>query len=179
MTICFTFIASSTLAYFTTERTAHNVITSGGVDIKLVETALDGHSNEQSVISTIKPGSKYNKIVQVKNTGNKDAWVRLKISSEIKTSDGRVLPEKNENAYSILDFELENAWTLGADGYYYYQNPLPADESTSNLFEHASFSKTMGNEYQNANVSLKISAQAVQTANNGPSISDATGWPGD
>ena len=36
-TICLAAGASGTLAYFTSENTAHNVITSGGVNIEVVE----------------------------------------------------------------------------------------------------------------------------------------------
>ena len=35
----------------------------------------------------------------------------------------------------------------------------------------------MGNEYQNAAATVDISAQAVQTANNGTSALTASGWP--
>ena len=35
----------------------------------------------------------------------------------------------------------------------------------------------MGNEYQGATATVDIVAQAVQTANNGATVEDATGWP--
>ena len=37
LAICFAVAASGTLAYFTSEDTAHNIITSGGVNIEVVE----------------------------------------------------------------------------------------------------------------------------------------------
>lgn len=37
LTICLAIAVSGTLAYFTAEDTVHNVITSGGVNIKVVE----------------------------------------------------------------------------------------------------------------------------------------------
>ena len=39
------------------------------------------------------------------------------------------------------------------------------------------FNKTMGNEYQGATATVDIVAQAVQTANNGKTVTAATGWP--
>ena len=39
ITICLSMAAYGTLAFFTAEDTAHNVITSGGVDIDLLERA--------------------------------------------------------------------------------------------------------------------------------------------
>jgi len=35
----------------------------------------------------------------------------------------------------------------------------------------------MGNEYQNCTVSVDVSAQAVQVANNGADVLEAKGWP--
>ena len=35
----------------------------------------------------------------------------------------------------------------------------------------------MGNEYQNAEATVDVTAQAVQTANNGDSALTAKGWP--
>lgn len=39
LTICVATLAAGSLAYFTAEDTAHNVITSGGIDIDLLEWA--------------------------------------------------------------------------------------------------------------------------------------------
>ena len=39
LAICVAIVAAGTLAYFTAEDTAHNVITTGGVDIELKEGA--------------------------------------------------------------------------------------------------------------------------------------------
>ena len=39
------------------------------------------------------------------------------------------------------------------------------------------FKADMGNEYQNATATVDVSAQAVQTANNGATVMDAQGWP--
>ena len=35
----------------------------------------------------------------------------------------------------------------------------------------------MGNEYQNAKAMIDITAIAVQSANNGETVLEATGWP--
>ena len=37
----------------------------------------------------------------------------------------------------------------------------------------------MGNEYQNASAHVKVTAYAVQSANNGDSPQAAKGWPSD
>ena len=45
------------------------------------------------------------------------------------------------------------------------------------IFTAVTFKPDMGNEYQNATATVDVSAQAVQTANNGDTVMDAKGWP--
>ena len=76
-----------------------------------------------------------------------------------------------------MTYTVSEGWTPGTDGYYYYNNKVPAGESTSILFDTVKFDPEMGNEYQNCRANIVISAQAVQTANNGTTVMDAQGWP--
>lgn len=66
-----------TLAYFTSENTAHNVITSGGVNIEVVEKTQgkDGVLVDfpKEGVRGVMPGSDVSKIVSVKNTGESEA----------------------------------------------------------------------------------------------------------
>ena len=79
--ICLSVAITGTLAYFTDEEVAHNIITSGGVNIEVIEKTQG--SNDvlvdfpQEGIKGVMPGKKVSKIVQVKNTGNNDAWIRI------------------------------------------------------------------------------------------------------
>ena len=68
-------------------------------------------------------------------------------------------------------------WTLGEDGYLYYNEALKPDEVTAPIFTTVTFSKKMGNEYRDVKVNVDVAAEAVQTANNGTSAMDAQGWP--
>ena len=61
--------------------------------------------------------------------------------------------------------------------YFYYKEALQPNEITAPIFTSVTFNKTMGNEYQGATATVDIVAQAVQTANNGATVEDATGWP--
>ena len=45
------------------------------------------------------------------------------------------------------------------------------------MFTKVTFNAAMGNEYQNATATVDVAAQAVQTANNGSTVTDAQGWP--
>lgn len=175
--ICLTIAVSGTLAYFTFEDTAHNVITSGGVSIEVVEKtkSTDGAELEdfpKEGITGVMPGTEVSKIVSVRNTGNSEAWVRVKVDATITPAEGE---EKLPS--DVMTYTVSEGWTPGTDGYYYYNNKVPAGESTSILFDTVKFAPEMGNEYQNCRANIVISAQAVQTANNGTTVMDAQGWP--
>lgn len=43
--VCIAIAAAGTLAYFTSERTAHNVITTGKIDIEVIEKTRDEDGN--------------------------------------------------------------------------------------------------------------------------------------
>lgn len=179
--ICLALAVSGTLAYFTSEDTAHNVITSGGVNIELVEKmrgengALVNFPKEG--IKGVMPGTDVSKIVSVKNTGANEAWIRVRVEIAIKGSSGADLPSTIEGGGPVILYTAHESWILGEDGYYYYQSPVAAGESTEILFDTVTFASQMGNEYQNCVANIVISAQAVQTANNGETVSDAQGWP--
>ena len=173
--ICLTIAVSGTLAYFTFEDTAHNVITSGGVSIEVVEKTKGEGETEvdfpKEGITGVMPGTEVSKIVSVRNTGNSEAWVRVKVDATIKSAEGEgKLPS------DVMTYTVSEGWTE-KDGYYYYNNKVPAGESTSILFDTVKFDPEMGNEYQNCKANIVISAQAVQTANNGTTVMVAQGWP--
>ena len=75
-----------------------------------------------------------------------------------------------------LSLNLED-WTLGGDGYYYYNQPLMPGQVTEPLFYSVSFSPSMDNIYQGSTVRLKVKAYGVQSENNGESAFSALGWP--
>ena len=70
--MCLSLLGFGTLAYFTAEDTAHNVITSGDIDIELQEWADEEKTIPfpEEGISGVMPGTETTKIVEVKNTGS-------------------------------------------------------------------------------------------------------------
>ena len=68
-------------------------------------------------------------------------------------------------------------WTLGADGFYYFNEVLNPGETTDNLFTTVTFSTAMGNSYMNAVFFIGVDAEGVQSQNNGATVGDAIGWP--
>ena len=176
-------IASGTLAYFTAEEKAHNVITSGGVDIELVEKTKGNDGVEVDFpsdgIHGVMPGTSVSKIVKVKNTGSGDAWIRVQITPSIKDAAGAELPLTiGEANVPVMTCDIfDEHWIDGGDGYYYHKEAIQADEFTEVLFEEVDFNVAMGNEYQNSTANILIDAQAVQAANNGTAVMEAKGWP--
>ena len=170
--ICLAIAATGTLAYFTSDDVAHNVITSGGVEIAVQEWADEEKTEPFKDLTGVMPDTTVTKIAEIKNTGASAAWVRVKVEKAIKlTGDGT--PD-----VSMVQLDVNTTdWTDGGDGYYYYNRALQPGEVTVPIFTSVTFQAAMGNEYQNAQATVDVLAQAVQTANNGDSAQTAAGWP--
>ena len=169
--ICLAITAIGTLAYFTSEGTAHNVITTGGVEIAVQEWADVEKTKPFEDLTGVMPNTTVTKIAEVKNTGASDAWVRVKVEKAIKlTGDG--IPD-----VSMVQLDVNTTDWTEKDGYYYYTKVLKPGEVTAPIFTAVTFKPDMGNEYQNATATVDVAAHAVQTANNGDTVMDAKGWP--
>ncbi len=173
--ICLSLTAYGTLAYFSSENTAHNVITSSSVAIELQEWADEDKTVPfpEEGVSGVMPGTEVTKIAEVKNTGPEPVWIRVSVEKIITLAEG-VEGDVNVGLL-LLDFNQEY-WTL-ADGFYYYNQPLNPGETTVELFASVAFDPAMDNIYQNSTASVVVTAYAVQTANNGSSALEAAGWP--
>ena len=171
LAICVAILAAGSLAYFTSEGKAHNVITSGGVEIAVQEWADEDKQTPFEDLEGIMPGMTVTKIAEIKNTGASDAWVRVKVEKNIK------LQGEGTSDTSLVELTLNTADWTEKDGYYYYTKVLKPGEVTAPIFTAVTFKPDMGNEYQNATATVDVVAQAVQTANNGETVTDAKGWP--
>lgn len=171
LAICIAMLVTGTLAYFTAEGKAHNVITTGGVEIAVQEWADEEKTKPFEDLTGIMPGMTVTKIAEIKNTGASDAWVRVKVEKNIKLK-GEGTPDTG-----LVELALNTAYWTEKDGYYYYTKALKPGEVTAPVFTSVTFNATMGNEYQNATATVDVFAQAVQTANNGDAVMNAQGWP--
>ena len=171
LAICIATLAAGTLAYFTSEGKAHNVITTGGVEITVQEWADEGKTKPFENLTGVMPNTTVTKIAEIKNTGASDAWVRVKVEKNIKLQ-GEGTPDT-----ALVELTLNTADWTEKDGYYYYTKVLKPGEVTAPIFTAVTFKPDMGNEYQNATATVDVVAQAVQTANNGDTVMDAKGWP--
>ena len=179
---CIAITVTGTLAYFSANDTAHNVITTGGVNIKVVEQTRNDDKTlvdfPEEGIQGVMPGTSVAKIVRIQNTGVSEAWIRVKMDTSILDEQGEDLPLTiGDSEKTVVEFSVLTGWLDGGDGYWYYEKPVSAGETTDTLLEEVHFSEEMGNEYQNCTANLLICAEAVQTANNGETVLDAQGWP--
>lgn len=174
LVILISLLSFGTLAYFNYSDVAHNIITTGSIDIEVEEWA-DLEKTEpfpENGIDGVMPGTDVVKLVEVKNTGNNPAFVRVSVVRQI-TLEGQEEPD-----LSLLSFNWNTTdWEDGGDGFWYYKEVLMPGESTTALFEHMTLSPAMGNDYQNAQIKVDIKAFATQSENNGDNAKEADGWP--
>ena len=182
LAICIATFAVGTLAYVSSEVTTHNVITTGGVDIELLEWADEAKQTPFEDKTGVMPKTSVTKIVEVKNKDTSaEAWIRVRVEKKIELdlANNKAAKGVTPNTDLVVLKDINTAdWEL-KDGYYYYKHPVKPGETTSPLFKTVYFDETMGNAYQNAKATVSVYAQAVQTANNGKTVMDAAGWPDD
>ena len=187
--------AYGTLAYLTTQETAHNVITTGNVAIELLDkTAKEGESisgfDEVRSLENftaaypdgmpIMPGSEASKVVAVlKRETSAPCWVRVRLGQDLRDENGvSVKDEIMEDG--DVEFVLDTENWVERDGWYYYNRILTNENSqTLPLLTEVKFSGPgIGNEYIGKTYSIDVYAQAVQSDNNDAGgVLDAQGWP--
>lgn len=176
--ICLAILGYGTFAAYTTNNRARNVITTGKIDISIVEQQASGGQfvpyPDQPI--PVMPTSTVSKIVAVR-CNEEQAYIRMRYSVIFRDPAGNDLPLDP----SVVHIVPTGQNWIASDGWFYYNAPLSAGEVTEPLFESVSFSGAgMGNEYQNATVIIQIHAQSVQTANNpipAAGITAVPGWP--
>lgn len=166
--------AIGTTAFFTDRGKATNVITTGGVKIDLLETAVkDGELAPFEDVEGVMPGVEVSKIVEVKNIGESDAYIRVSVEKAITLAENR----EGEVDLSLVKLDINTADWTEQDGYYYYNSALKPGETTKPLFTVVTFDEAMGNLYQQSTATVTVNAEATQVANNGTDALNAAGWP--
>ena len=103
--------------------------------------------------------------VFVKNEGTATAYMRATVSVYWEDLDGNQLWEvpKEGSDYTMkwgnaVSEGANPRWILGDDGYYYWSDPVGANEQTENLIDKATQSGTIGDK----RLVVDISTQALQ-----------------
>lgn len=162
------------LAYYTSESTAHNVVNTLGVDIELQEWEDEERTKPfpEEGVGGVMPGDNVTKVVEVKNIGTAPAWVRVGVQKSVVLAGGA----EGNTALLEIDFNKTD-WTKQG-GYFYYNAALNPGETTPPLFRHVNFNPGLDNRYKNSVATVTVWVDATQTANNGTSaLDEAVLWP--
>lgn len=157
----------TSLAYvFTKTDPVENKFDPSKVSCAVVEVVEKGDSSENTanVVQTGK--SKTN--VQIKNTGDTDAYIRAAVVVNWMNEDGtRAWAAKPVQGadYSISYNLNDNGWVDGGDGYYYYTQPVARDQLTDILITGAkqlAAKGPVGTDNTQYYLSIEIVASAIQ-----------------
>ena len=130
-------IIGLTMAYFSSSTTFENVF----------ETLEYGTTYIEKFVSPDNwlPGDVTEKTLQVKNSGNVDEAVRVKVEENWTSKRGTTLSlTQGDNVAALINFINDDDWTkLTVDGedyyYYYYNYKLKPDQVTSKLLDKVTF----------------------------------------
>ena len=154
----------TTLAYvFTETEPVENIFIPSRVSCEVVENGNEPVSGSLVNISD----SKNN--VQIQNTGDTDAYIRVAVVVNWASADGScVWAQKPADDDYTITYNLGNGWVKGSDDYWYYTKSVPPTEGnnlTDILIEKATQNKegpkgTDGTQYY---LSIEIVASAIQS----------------
>ncbi len=173
-----TLAVGGTSAYFASSSVAHNIITTGGVTIELIEDTdeigEDGRPVPFVNIEDAMPGDRISKMPKIKNVDSGEIYVRMRVMPRVEYPNGRV----DKMTFSAFSPDISRSWSP-KDGYYYFTRPLASGETTNALFTTLTIPKYLDEDQEGAKYIIKIKGEAVQRANNGETVFDAQGWPGE
>ena len=154
----------TTLAYiFTETEPVENTFNPSKVSCAVVENGYEPVSGEIQNISDIKSN------VQIKNTGDTDAYIRVAVVVNWASADGScVWAQKPADDDYTITYNLGNGWVKGSDDYWYYTKSVPPTDGsnlTDILIKNATQNKegpkgTDGTQYY---LSIEIVASAIQS----------------
>lgn len=158
-------IVQPVLAYYTTMQKVDGELTTGKIEVKVQYT---GKQDEVIVI----PGSVVEKTVSVKNTGSQPCYLRLKLVCTMSKTGEETLPD---NGF-VEPVQLGEGWTK-VDGYYYYNEILEVEETTSLAFEKLMIvGSKVGQEHIGWSLNFDVVAEAVQSQNNPKDKTNVKPW---
>ena len=154
----------TSLAYvFTKTDPVENKFDPSKVSCAVVENG-NSSENTANVVQTGK--SKTN--VQIKNTGDTDAYIRAAVVVNWMSEDGTKVwatkPVAGEDKDYTISYNLSNGWIDGGDGYYYYTQPVDPGDMTNILITSATQNATgpKGTDGTQYYLSIEIVASAIQ-----------------
>lgn len=155
-----TMFVRTTSAYLTSEATLLNPFAMGNVDVEIVETCFEeGHSWEIN--------KNICKQVQIKNMNDHNALIRVQvipywIDEQGKTFGGDISSIQLNFENITTQYEKENQWVSGSDGFYYYSSVLPIEQLTSVLLTSVTLKEELPETYENKKLMIDVEAEAIQ-----------------
>ena len=154
----------TTLAYiFTETKPVENTFNPSKVSCAVVENKGTPVTGSVTNTGNVKEN------VQIKNTGDTDAYIRVAVVVNWASADGScVWAQKPADDDYTITYNLGNGWVKGSDDYWYYTKSVPPTEGnnlTDILIEKATQNKegpkgTDGTQYY---LSIEIVASAIQS----------------
>lgn len=154
-----------------------------GVTIAYIVTNTSGVTNTflpSQVTCSVEEDFTINgkKDVAIKNTSMIPAFIRAEVIVTWKNDAGEiygVTPELGENGDYTIEYDLENGWQPGKDGYYYYNGLVKPGDETGALIKRANVT-SVADVPVGYYLNVEIIASAIQAE--GVSSSDETGGAG-
>lgn len=120
------------------------------------------------------PGNTVDKIVDVKNTGESDAVVRLKVEKAwgVRLEDGELAVNETLPTDNILIDYNDVYWLYDAtDNYFYYKGLLePGEITLEPLFRSFTIDENSTNEYMGHDADILVTMDCVQASADGVSV---------
>lgn len=149
--------SGSALAAWNATGRSYNFITMSSCKNTIIE--------EYKVPEHVNPGQKVVKKVNIKNEGNADTFVRVKIEKILGTRGD----DQSFTADETLDPEMievefnHDWWKLLSDGYWYYTDALRAGASTKEpLMKSYRLSEQADNRYKNKEAQIIVTMESIQ-----------------
>ena len=123
-------LVGGTFAYFTSSTTLTNEFETGTYSTSITEEFVSPDNWT--------PGTTTKKRVNVTNNGSVEVAVRAKYTEKWTAKDGTVL-SGTRNEESVAQFKINPNWIKANDGYYYYNDTLIANETSSDFISSVTF----------------------------------------
>ena len=163
----------TTLAYiFTETKPVENTFNPSKVSCAVVENKGTPVTGSVTNTGNVKEN------VQIKNTGDTDAYIRVAVvvngMDEAGTKVWATKPVEGADGDYTITYNLGNGWFNGGDGFYYYSKAVSPGESTSVLIDEAKrlLAAPKGTDGTQYYLSIEIVASAIQST---PETVDAVG----
>ncbi|NLA05737.1 MAG: hypothetical protein GX881_08510 [Firmicutes bacterium] len=150
-------LAAGVWAWFTATADTAGTFTAGTVAIATENTYGD--------VANWNPGDTSEEEITVKNTGSKDIYVRVELTSEWGALTGDDFAADPSLATSNVTLECNTTDWVESGVYYYYKGVLSAGAETENLLNEVTLAGSgTNNDYQGKTFRITAEAEAVQAS---------------